>query len=314
MKNLYKLFGIIAFIAVMGFSMIACDGNGGENGDDMFTVANTAQWNAAIAAIKAGGNNKEYEIKVINNFNVPATELPDVNFGSVSGITVTITGNHTLTLTGKGALLVIENEQTVIIKDLNLKGHSQNEDALVYVFNGGVFTMQGSASVFGNTNTYNNMGAGVAIYGGTFIMRDSASIYNNTAKTHGGGVFVGLYIIWEDFDQSVPGTFVMQDNTRIYGNKADSGGGVYINPRCIFRLAGGIVYGNSATPISNCNTTLLLNGGAALYVSNEILTGSGSIQGDGIATYGGLDGEDASFSNTFPFSTDKTITHEGIQE
>ena len=37
MKNLFKFFGIIAFVAAIGFSMAACDdnsGGGGENGEN----------------------------------------------------------------------------------------------------------------------------------------------------------------------------------------------------------------------------------------------------------------------------------------
>jgi len=34
MKNLFKVFGIIAFVAVIGFSMAACSDDGGDGGGD----------------------------------------------------------------------------------------------------------------------------------------------------------------------------------------------------------------------------------------------------------------------------------------
>ena len=51
MKNTIKILGIIALVAVIGFSMIACDdGNGGGGGGVNFSVENSS--NDAITNIK----------------------------------------------------------------------------------------------------------------------------------------------------------------------------------------------------------------------------------------------------------------------
>jgi hypothetical protein len=38
MKNTIKLFGIIAFVATIGFSMLACNDGGADSKDDTYLV------------------------------------------------------------------------------------------------------------------------------------------------------------------------------------------------------------------------------------------------------------------------------------
>jgi hypothetical protein len=45
MKNIFKLFGIIASVAVIGFSVTACDTNGDNHGDNWTRLtAGTGTW------------------------------------------------------------------------------------------------------------------------------------------------------------------------------------------------------------------------------------------------------------------------------
>ena len=61
MKNLYKLFGIIAFVAIIGFSMVGCDlddnNNNDNNSDD-----NTADTNPNVGT--GGQESRRYQVEV----------------------------------------------------------------------------------------------------------------------------------------------------------------------------------------------------------------------------------------------------------
>ena len=63
MKNTLKFFGIIALLAVIGFSMVACD-NGSTGPEGTFTITNIpAEYNGKYAIFCArGGNQSGYRI------------------------------------------------------------------------------------------------------------------------------------------------------------------------------------------------------------------------------------------------------------
>jgi hypothetical protein len=59
MKNTVKLFGIIALVAVIGFSMVACgddDDSGGGGGGGTITITGTAKVGETLTATSSGGN------------------------------------------------------------------------------------------------------------------------------------------------------------------------------------------------------------------------------------------------------------------
>jgi len=237
-------------------------------------VYDESTWNEVINRIKNGGNNNTYTITVTGNFSIPGVSAN--TFGSVTGITVTITGDKVISLaTGSiGNLLCIGSKQTVIIRDLGLKGHSTNNDSLVYCEAN--FTMQGNATVSGNTASFNGGGVYVGT-SGTFTMQNNATVSGNTASNNGGGVVVFR-----------SGTFTMQDNATVSGNTAGSGGGVGVFPNGTFTMhdnatvsgntasvygggvdvngtfiiGGGTVYGNEGMPLGNSSGFF----GAALCV------------------------------------------------
>ena len=156
-----------------GTATVAVPGDGAT-----LNVNSPATWNTAINRIRSGGNNQTYIINVTGNVSVPAPPNNENIFGSVTGITVTFQGSGTISLSVNGCLLRIDAGQTVILKNVTLRGRSGNDNPVVRIMRGGVFRMEGNASVTGNASGY----GGVYIDGGTFIMQDSASVSGNTTN------------------------------------------------------------------------------------------------------------------------------------
>jgi hypothetical protein len=267
--------------------------------DDAFTVTDEPAWNAARAAISNGGNNKNYIINLGGNFAVDGL-LSGWSFGTRSGIKVSLRGGgaHTLSLsTGNGSLLRVNGGQTLILRDLTLKGRGGNEAPLVCVdgasaslsmagatirdnanisgsnssggvyFNGGSggsFTMTAGATISGNSGS---SGGGVYVYNGDFTMTDGEISGNSTTGSgYGGGVYV-----------ATNGSFTMKTGATISGgNTATSGGGVYVSGGS-FTMDGGVISGNSAT-----------GSGGGVYVYNGAFTMTdGEISGNTAVTNGG---------------------------
>jgi hypothetical protein len=143
---------------------------------------------------------------------------------------------------------------------------SRNVGSGVVVYSG-TFTMNGNASVSGNTTT---SGGGVLVEG-TFNMNGNASISGNTAP-YGGGVYVS----------GNSGNFLMNENASISGNTATHGGGVCVD-NGNFILESGVIYGADVNP-ELANTAN--NSGASLYVdsgtaedgdSNPLILGLGPL-------------------------------------
>ena len=240
-----------------------------------FTVLNATDWNNARGAIAGGDNNENYVITVASSFTVAGTPSSTFTFGAVTGIAVTITGNQTITLSGTGSLLNIGADQSVVMHDIDLEGHSGNNTYLVAV-NGvnASLTMEGSASVSGNTAAVSGGGVYVAD-GGSFAMLDGTISGNSVNGTtgQGGGVYVSGASATTTFTMSggtisnntITGTgtscyaggvyvsgasasFTMTDGIIGPGNTSTrSAGGVMITSNATFTMSGGEITGNSAT-------------------------------------------------------------------
>ena len=209
-----------------------------------FAVANANDWKDAVTAITNGGSGKKYVVNVTGNFKANGTTSS--TFGGAIGINVIICGKHTIELDGTGSFLYIDSNQTVVMRDLKLKGHEDNNVSLVSV-NGGAFNMEGGASVSGNTSFISDRkGDGGGVYvvsGGIFTMSGNASVSDNIANVSGGGVYIesgGIFNMKDSASVSgntgaygggayVEGTFNMSNSAKVSGNTADAnGGGVYI--------------------------------------------------------------------------------------
>jgi hypothetical protein len=228
-------------------------------------VNNIASWNTAINRVRNGGNDQTYVIHVTGSVSVPVVD--ENLFGAVIGLTVTIQGGGTLAISNaNGSLLRIGARQTIIARNITLRGRSDNNRAVVQIESGGTFRMEGGALVTGNTGRF--YGGGVCVEGGTFAM-SGGTISGNTVNggyfgsTGGGGVWVG------------DGTFTMSGgaisgNTANGGNSSNGGGGVWVGGGT-FTMAGGTISGNTNDGVMgstgggvyvNYNGTFTMQGGA----------------------------------------------------
>ena len=242
-----------------------------------FTVSNAVEWGSAVSAINSGGNSKNYVINVTGDFSLPGRT--DATF-TPTDIKVSIRGEKTITLSSAGNVLNIITGQSLILRDIQLHGFLYNDRSLVYV--GGDLTMKGKATIADNTHTYNGYrgmagGGGVYVDGGIFTMQDSTAISGNTITDTsmvsgnmstnmniGGGVYVdkdGYFVMegeavvsgniarsdswyydsngniavttWQqNFGGGIAiykGTLLMRDNTMVINNTSFSGGGVWVD-------------------------------------------------------------------------------------
>ena len=238
-----------------------------------FAVADKDDWKEAASSIGGGGEGKRYVIIVTKGFKMEGST--NVTFGTVNNINVIIRGNHIIELTEKGGLLSIMGNQNVTLRDVKLQGHEDNSSPLVMV-EGGPFTMEGSASVTGNSNKNGNCG-GVNVFG-TFIMKDSASVSGNHSN-NGGGVVV------------FSGTFTMSGSAVLSGNTASekiddnnnhvggNGGGVYID------YGGKFIMSESA--VISRNISDIMGGGVYLQDGTFTMSGSAEISGNTTTGTGG---------------------------
>jgi len=89
MKKALIVSVLLSCVTALGFSQTT------------FAVRNTASWIEAVGSIRNGGNDKEYVITVTGNITVPGST--ESTFGSVTGITITIEGDGTLSLSSNTA-------------------------------------------------------------------------------------------------------------------------------------------------------------------------------------------------------------------
>jgi uncharacterized repeat protein (TIGR02543 family) len=233
--------------------------------NNVFDATDASEWAAAVSDIKNGGNDKNYVINVTDDFSVMGSTA--ATFGNASGITVSLRGaayqgyvyrryGRTMSLGSFGSILRTGSNQTIIIRDLTLRGHDSNIDSLVDV-SSGTFTMYGG-KISGNRG---NSGGGVYIGGnGTFTMYDG-KISGNTAGNYGGGVNIGGSGIFTMYGGEISG-----NTAGNYGGVeyAAWGGGVYVD-RGTFRIVAGTIYGSDEA--ENVKNTASV-GGASLYLYN----------------------------------------------
>ena len=329
-----------------GGSNTGGNNGGGESGgneepvyenDHLFTVANAAQWNEAISGINNSGNNKSYIITITNDFSIPGHD--DYTF-SPTGLTVTIQGNKTISLSNSGCLLVIDDTQKIVIEDLNLRGLNNNDYYLVGVYAGN-FTMQGNASVQGNFSP------GVNVYGGTFNMEGNASVFGNSL----GGVLITSAYVRGNFTMNggsitgnggtksgyahtfggvcvLDGTFTMNGGTISNNAAAYDGGGVvagiirYSDDAVsfgdgTFNMNGGIISDNTA---SGYGGGVFINESTFAMKNGTISRNTATQGGGGVAVRGGIwnntaTGESLKYFGSFNMSggtiSDNTTQYRG---
>jgi predicted outer membrane repeat protein len=204
--------------------------------DKMFRVDSAEKWGQALGEIRIGGPYKNYVITLTGDFSVGGLSYGEWSFGSAEHIKVSLRGMHTISLDPGGAtgnLLRVGSDQTLILRDLTLKGHDDNDDSLVYISGSSSspasLSMKAGAKITGNTAT---IGGGVFADYSSFTMYDG-EISGNSATDNGGGVYVQN------------GSFTMNGG-KISGNTSGtSGGGVSVGGNGSVDKTGGVIFGNT---------------------------------------------------------------------
>ncbi|MCL2065584.1 MAG: Ig-like domain-containing protein [Candidatus Cloacimonetes bacterium] len=194
------------------------------NSSDVFFILNTIQWENAINSISQGSDITNYTLMIVNDFEVSGTRVN--TFGNRNDIYVTIAGDQTISLSSdsNGHLLMIgdDTQISIVLNDIGLRGHFENDASLVHIGKNSTFVMQGSSSISGNRS--GEFGGGGVDNKGIFTMKDNSSIFENINEhlstgflRNSGGVF-----------NSEEGFFKMMDNSSISGNTVRrDGGGVH---------------------------------------------------------------------------------------
>lgn len=245
-------------------------------------------WADAIYKIISDYSGNEYVIRITESVTIPGSTPPDdgLTFGTRNGITVTIRGDYTtLSLQSgiKAFLLNIGENQTVIVENLALKGHENNEYPLIYVNgNVGEFIMDNGSSVSDNTNgdtSGSNQGGGVCVKNyGKFTMKGDSKVYNNIGPD-GAGVHVGTN-----------GNFYMEDNSTVFLNT--SGSGVYVGTNGNFYMRGNSkVYENGNNDTNGggvfSNGTFYMDNNSEVYGNTGYLGGGVHVNGGTFEIWGG---------------------------
>jgi hypothetical protein len=246
----------------------------------VFTVYDKPTWEAALAAIKRNGNDKNYGVDV----TAVVTGLGAGNFGSLTGVTVSLRGaGNSLALGSAGTLIAVGANQTLVLRELTLKGMDNRYSAsssysFVAVNTGGHLILETGAVITGCYETF-----GLTIAGGDVTMNGGEIISNK--GTFGGPGSGGVTmsngsltlnsgkINSNTFDDGRGGGVTMSGGTftmnggEIRGNYGrDGGGGVYISGGA-FTMWGGLITGNSIQ--FNSGTNFQKGGGTAQWNQNK---------------------------------------------
>jgi len=320
MKNrfnvtLVRFLGIIALVAIMGFSFVGCaappdtdeNENGNEDGGNNSgpaggggspsgtvttnttpegtVLSGSANLAAKLAWLDRNADSHNTYIIEMNANNNIAPHTFD--YSSAINITVILRGvgeNRTIRLTSNGTLFTVKSNVTLILdNNITLRGHSQNTGNMVDV-EGGILIMNDGATITGNTGY-----GGVYVDSGTFEMT-GGTISGNT-DSQGGGVHMssGTFTMSGGSISGNTatgegggvykwgGTFTMSGGT-ISGNTASQGGGVYVKYRGpFFTMSGGTISGNTAVK----------HGGGVYSDRANFTMSGGTISGNTAAEYGG---------------------------
>jgi hypothetical protein len=197
------------------------------------TVSNEPgeSWTDALSEISGGGNNKNYVITVAGDIEGIAGSTT-ANFGSVTGIKVSLRGTGSLALgSTNGSLITVGANQTLILRGPTLRGKTGNDKAVVIIEGSGTKFIMNSGVIWDNRNNTNGDSGGVRVRNKAEFTMYGGTIRDNTG-VNGGGVRVR------------DATFTMEGGT-ISGNSAsNTGGGVNINEDGTFIMNGGTISDN----------------------------------------------------------------------
>jgi hypothetical protein len=148
---------------------------------------------------RQGGSGAVYEIIVNENINIGPTTIMSMGVNKTVILRSADSENiRIIQLEGHGHLFTL-NTITLQLQDIELKGHGENNAALILIDRGRLVLNSG-AKITGNTNNqhgHSAYGGGIFVHSGFLEINDGAEISGNTVHTHsgiqpyarGGGIF-----------------------------------------------------------------------------------------------------------------------------
>jgi len=168
------------------------------------------------------------------------------------------------------------NTGTILQNNIRATGYP----AGLYVYNGGVATMDGDATIEGNSSTSN--AAGVLVANGMLIMKDNSTVTNNVA----GGQGAGIYVSGTGNSTLTMNGGVVANNTTTGTGTAGEGGGIYLSngtatAHATANIANAQITGNTATIVG------AFGGGGIWIGTNAVVNISDSTISGNTGGYGG---------------------------
>jgi uncharacterized repeat protein (TIGR02543 family) len=221
-----------------------------------------------IRSAAGAGDGIVYDVVVDNNEYIEPQSVSTmgrnitVNIRSASSSDV-----KTIQLDGQGHLLSVDANISLKLQNIVLRGHSNNNRALVLVGAGGKLILNSGSKVTMNTNSGDEKGGGVRINGGILELNEGADISENTVRSngaYGGGVYVE-----NSSTATIRGGIISENsvNSNYNGTLYRSyGGGIYITGNSTVTMSGGIISKNIATAY------MVSRGGGGIYIDNGSFT------------------------------------------
>lgn len=189
-----------------------------------------------------GGDGTIYDIVVNSDENLRSTML------STRGRKITINIRcensvrpKTIQLTGQGALFSVDTDVTLILQNIILRGHNNNNLALVLVKEGGTIILNSGAKVTGNTNS-SGYGGGITATSAVIELNDGAEVSGNSVGgtyAYGGGIYTDRTTV------TIKGGKITE-NTATIGTYPN-GGGLFLNNYSTCIMSGGEISRNRAS-------------------------------------------------------------------
>jgi hypothetical protein len=171
MKHLFKLFGIIAFVAIIGFSIVSCGDKGGDEDVTPDIASFNGTWNASSGrVIVFSGNTFNYKVNNVTQYS---------GTFSVSGSTITFNESSLGSASGNFSL----SENTLV-----LSNHTWDSSV-----NGTYTKDSGGTNNFVGTWTQDGSGGSVKV---VLTQTNWTATYNNATYNAGTYTYDGTTATW----------------------------------------------------------------------------------------------------------------------
>jgi hypothetical protein len=242
------------------------------------------------------GDGVVFDIVVNNNVLIEPQTVSTMGRNITVDIRSASSANvRTVQLEGQGHLFSVDANITLRLQDIELRGHSNNNRALVAVGSGGTLVMNSGSRITMNTNTMETeRGGGIYINGGGLEINDSAEIISNTVDArrfaHGGGIHVqnsGSVVIRGGL---ISENKVLSRAAVTWPGSA-RGGGIFISGNSNVSMTGGTISKNLTG--NNGGTQGLTQNGGGIFVDNGSSFTKRAAPGSNTSgiIYGGTEGD-----------------------